>query len=261
MTDKGFNKTTDTYFYSEQLKKYMIQFLSIFSGLLVKHGKNDHNSENQFQPVQVKMGSSSRVVDAIKAGHTQNKPFVLPCIAGQLTGFNMAPELMKGVGQVDRNVVFPRGGSMPDDLYVVETMQPIPYYGKVEVNIFASNQDQHYQILEQILMLFNPTLQIQKSDDVNDSYFISSVELEDINFNENYPKAEDSRIITTTLQFKFTCYLQPPANIHKKYIKSIRLRLQAIRQTEDINETLSNPNRNVDYQKLFDIDDYDIPAN
>lgn len=236
------NTSLENYFYSAQLRKYLIQVMTVFSGLHVAVGKNNFNSETNLIRVPVRYGNSDRVVDAILGEHTQNKPVRIPIIAVNLTGIEMAPEMRKGVGQVERYTTLPRGGSIPDDVKTISKYQPIPYRGNVEVAILASNENQHFQMLEQILMLFDPDMQFQTSDAAHDWTIINKMELININFDTVYPKLEDKRIVGTTFTLTFTFYLSPPADLLSSFVKDVRMRLAAIATTGDVDETLLDMN-------------------
>lgn len=259
----NFKKNLDTYFYDAQIRKYIIQFMAIFSGLKVKSGKNsNHPSNTDTIYVPVRYGNSSRIVDAILMENTQNKPLRLPIMSVDFSGIEQTPERRKGIGTTDRGSVLPVGNSFPDGVRVIERYQPVPYDGLFELSIYASSEDEHLQILEQILLIFDPTLQIQKSTDPYDFSKLTSVELVDIDFDRNYPKNDDKRIITTNLRFRVAFYLTPPANIKQNFIKSIKLRLEAIKNEEDIWEKVTDITRaEPEYKTLFDIDLMDIPPN
>jgi hypothetical protein len=258
-----FKKDLDTYFYDAQLRGYIIQFMAIFSGLKVRVGKNSNvDSSNDFVDVPVRYGNSSRIVDAILTENTQNKPLSLPIMSVNMAGIDIATHRLKGIGTQTRASVLPLGGSLPDDLKVVYKQQPVPYDGMMELSIYTSNEHEHFQILEQILMIFDPTLQIQTSDDIHDFIRITQVELKSIDFATNYPKLADKRVIVTSLNFLVWFYLAPPVNIKTNFIKAVKLRLEAIRQTEDVYEKVSEVNRtDPPYKVLFDIDDMNIPPN
>lgn len=257
-----FKKDLDTYFYDEQIKSYIIQFMAIFSGLQVSVGKNNSNSTKNLMYVPIRYGNSSRIVDAILAENTQNKPIRLPMFAADFAGMEQVPGRRKGVGTTTRASVLPLGGALPDDVKVIHRAQPVPYDGLFELAMYCSNEDQHLQILEQILMIFDPVLQIQTSDDFHDLAKITSVELVNIDFNKNYPKLADKRVIVTALNFRVNFYLSPPANIKENFIKSIKLRLDTIRTQDDIWEKVTDVTReDPPYKTLFDADNMDIPPN
>ena len=149
------------YWYNEQLKRYIIQFMTIFSGLQVSIGRTEGVDQEALIPVTIHYGNHDRVVAGLMAENTQNKPIRLPCMTAYMQGFDLATDLMHGTGQERRNSYVPTGGMLPDDVRVVHQRMPIPYKMQVQLGIYASNTDQHFQILEQILMLFEPQLQLQ----------------------------------------------------------------------------------------------------
>ena len=212
------------YWYSGQLRNYLLQFCSIFTGLNVRTGKGENGTEMMYM-VPVVIGSKDRVVAAIMAGNTQNKPFSIPMMAVQLQGLDLAPELRKGIGYVDRRVYLPSGGVFPDDLSVVTRVMPIPYMANLELAIYASNTEQLHQILEQILLIFDPVLQIQLSDATFDWTKITTVELTGISNEENYPVGQDRRVINWTLNFSMPIYLSAPMNLKDNVIREINIRL------------------------------------
>ena len=118
-------------------------------------------------------------------------------MSSYLLGIEMAPEKYKGIGVVDRQVYLPRQGVLPDDLKVVKRLVPIPYKMNLELAIYSSNTDQQFQVLEQILMLFDPILQVQSSDAYFDWTKITTCELTSIGFDENYEGwgREDSDLV------------------------------------------------------------------
>lgn len=252
---------SSNYFYDEQFKKYIVQFAEIFAQMKVKTGKNDYNTD-QFIYVPVKYGSMDRVVAHIKTSNTQNKPISLPIMVVNLNSIEMSPESRKGIGQESRTTKLPLGGSMPDDVTVTYKSMPIPYKFRMELSILVSNTDQHFQLLEQILMLFDPSLQLYTSDSYDDWTKICTVELDNINMDEIYPAENNARQIKSTLMFSFIVWLSPPANIKHNFIKSVRLRLDEIATYQNTQEIVKDVDRLYpEYKKLFDIDDYDIPKN
>ena len=200
------------YFYDAQLRAYMLQFVTIFQGLQVQTGKGEC-AEEQFISVPCVVGTKDRVVAAIFAGNTQNRTFSLPMMAVHLQAIEPAPERRKVQAYVDQRVTLPVGGVFPNDLTVVKRAMPVPYNTTMELSIYASNTQQMHQILEQILVLFNPDLQIQKSDAPFDWTKITKVELTDISNEENYPSSTEKRIITWTLSFQMPIYLSIPMGV------------------------------------------------
>lgn len=249
----------DNYHYSAQLRAYIVQFAAIFAGIQVNVGKRN-DTEPHLIYVPVKNASSDRVVGHIKSDNTQNKPIRLPIISFQLINVEQTPDLRKGVGVTRRSSFLETGGLFPDDIQVVEQRQPVPYRAIFELGIWVSNQDQHYQIMEQILTLFDPILNIQTSDDVFDWTRLTSVEMLDIRFDEIVPSGADRRLIQSKIGFGVPIYLSVPAKKHSNYVKDIYLRIGAVSgdvQTSfDVIADLDS--QGIEYEKVFSLDDIEL---
>lgn len=210
----------DTYYYDAQIRDYIKQFCAIFSNMYVKTGKPE-----KFLQVPIVVGNKDRVVAAIMSRNTQNLTFSLPMMAAYMESIELAPERRKGIGTVDRRVFMPASGVFPDDLRVVQRVMPVPYNMNMALSIYASNTDQLHQILEQILLIFDPIVQIQKNDAAFDWTKVTHVELTGINNNENYPVAGDNRIINWDLSFLVPIYISAPLDLKDNIIKSVKIRL------------------------------------
>jgi hypothetical protein len=214
----------NTYWYDGQLRAYMLQFATIFSGLKVQTGKGECD-EQQFISVPCVSGSKDRVVAALFSGNTKNRVFSLPIMSFYVQGLEVAPERRKVQAFVDQRVTMKAGGVFPDDLTVVKRAMPVPYNLTMELSIFASNAQQMHQILEQILVLFNPDIQIQKSDAPFDWTKLTSVELTDISNEENYPSATDRRIIQWTLTFRMPIFISVPMGVKDDLVRKVIIQI------------------------------------
>lgn len=212
------------YYYDEQLRTYLLQFCAIFTGLRVATGKGEDGTI-EMMPVPINVGSKDRVVAAIMEGNTHNRSFSLPQMSAYITGIELAPERRKGVGVVDSRVYMPAGGIFPNDLAVVKRVMPIPYNLTAEVSIYASNTLQLHQILEQILILFDPMLQLETSDASFDWTKITQVELQGINNEENYPMGTDRRMLVWSLNFLIPIYLSTPLDVKNEIVHKVITRI------------------------------------
>lgn len=255
-----YRKTLDEFYSSQQIKKYTIQFMAVFSGMNVSSGKNDYNSENDLIPVQIRYGHADRIVDAILSGNTTNKPVRLPIMSAKVTGLSLNYEGMKGMDQTSREVFLPRGEIIPDGLRVIHTYVPNPILLTYDLSIRTSNTKHLFEILEQILLIFNPTIQLQTSDRPFDWTKLHTIDLKDIAFDDNFPAGQDRRIVGATLTFQAKGWISAPADIKDKLIKKVMLRVDAIPTFSDVNEVVNDISRLIpDYDVLFDIEDFDIP--
>ncbi len=216
-----------TFYYNQQLKFYMIQFMAIFSGLQVKVGKTE-TEEERLISIPIYWGNRDRVVAHILGDNTQNKLLRVPAMSVSPPTIDLAPDRRHGVNVTRRKTYLPEGGLIPDDIKTVRQFMTRPYWINIELRIYASNTDQHNQILEPILTLFDPTLDIEKSDGVFDWARITAVELTGINNNNNYPSLADNRVIQTGLTFKFIAELGIPAEVRSEFVNEIKVRIGKI---------------------------------
>lgn len=222
------DKSLENFYYNEQLRKSFVQFMAIFSGLKVSTGKNDYNSQTNLVAVPIVYGSRDRVVSYIFQDQTQNKMLRLPTMAAQMTSIRLMKDRLAGQNQVRKEVKVKRGGSIPEDLVQHSMLKPVPYEVTMELSINTSNTDNQLQMLEQILLLFNPSLQIQVSDAFGDQSAVMEVELQDIGLEENYPAGQDARIISSALTFTYVLYLSSPVDLRNEIIKQIQVRFGSI---------------------------------
>jgi len=247
------------FWYDEQLKRYLIQFMAIFADMNVRVGWTD-DKEPRLIKVPIFSGSKDRVAAAIKAENTNNKPIRLPLFHATIRSFDLMPERRKGIPTQRRSTIMPTGGLFPDDVKVIEQRMPVPYKLTMELGVWASNKDQQFQIMEQIMMIFNPMLQIQTSDEITDWTKITSVELVGIRPEENLPAGTDRRLLQTTLEFEVPIHISAPAEVHKRYVRDIYLRVGAVStdatNSYDIIGELDA--QGIPYELNFSVDDIDL---
>lgn len=253
-----FDEPFKDYWYDEQLKRYILQFMAIFDSMKIAIGKNDFNSQTNLIKVPIRYAGVDRVVDAILAGNTQNKPPRFPLFAAKLLNITKAPDAQKGTGAISTRVYLPKGGTFPDNLKVVRRRVPTPYRLDFELNLFTTNEDQRFQITEQILSIFDPLIQIQTSDNAFDWSKITELYLDDVGFDDNYPSAQDKRFIVTNFKFYTIGWLSLPENYKSDFIKSIYLKLSTIDYGKSIQDEIVYYGDDAEYDKIID-SERDLP--
>ena len=212
--------TDRPYYYNKQIKKYLVQTMSLFTGFQI-----EHNGERIDVPVQY--GSKDRVAASIANGGTQNKPLRLPIISCHMKAIKLDNARFKGIGTERVSQYVPLGGMIPNDARTVHQLMPVPYTMTVDVTIYTSNVDSHWQLLEQLAILFNPSVQIQISDSHFDWQRITKVELTGISYDEVFPIGNNRRIEQSTLTFEVPIYIGVPANVRNQIIQQITLLIGA----------------------------------
>jgi hypothetical protein len=115
--------------------------------------------------------------------------------------------------EVDGEVVY---GNSQGGNYTVERLMPTPFTLTMKADIWSSNVDQKLQLFEQIMVLFNPSLDIQTTDNYIDWTSLSVVDIQNIMFtSRTIPQGIDSDVDIMTLEFKLPMYITPPAKVKK----------------------------------------------
>lgn len=226
------------YWYDQQITRWTLQFMAIFQGLQVQVGKWNAESE-QLISVPIHFGPPDKVVAALIANNTQNQPLRLPIMAAQIATLNIAKDRMHGTGVQRREAYVPVGGLIPNDIKVIYQRMPVPFDMDMKLGICVSNTDQHLQIIEQILPLFDPQLQIQSSDAPFDLTRLTSVELiTGPAFEQNSLLTTDTRIIQSVMTFKMPIWINIPAEIRQDFIEKIYVRIGAVGTAASTNEEI-----------------------
>lgn len=228
------------YYFDNQIKRYVLQFMAIFASMKIQH------DDGEFQQINVRYTSADRVSEAILAGNTQNRPPVFPSFSTRIQAIEMAPQLRKGVGAM-RQTVAAGPGYLPNDIEVINQKQPIPYIISMSVDLMATNYQHTFQLLEQIMMLFDPVLQIQTSDSYFDPTVITTVELKGFAIEDNVPMDTERRIIKINMDFEFPIYISLPVNITNNLITSIKTNIHLVEQV-NVNISIDD----LDFNNLVD---------
>ena len=210
------------HFYEGQVRKFLTQFIRILSNFSVETGKGKNNTVN-LRAVPVVYGDPTRQVANIIKNNSENALNYAPKIACYVRELNYDRERMQNPYHIEKQHLRERDvdsdGNYTNQLgagYTVEKVMPSPFRLEVTADIFSSNTDQKLQILEQILYLFNPDFEIQKSDNYIDWTSLSYVELQNISFSSRtIPVGADTEIDVASMAFSMPIWLSPPVKVKK----------------------------------------------
>ena len=202
------------HFYDGQVKRYITQVIRLMSNF------SWANSAGVTKQIPVMYGDMTRQVASIIKENSENKLISVPRMSVYITGLDIDRNRTSDssfVSKVNiRERAFDVDGNeylnMEGKNYTVERLMPTPYQMTLNVDIWTSNTDQKLQILEQILMLFNPSLEIQTTDNYIDWTSLSVVNLDRVEFsNRTIPVGTESEIDVATLNFSTPIWISPPA--------------------------------------------------
>ena len=206
------------HFYDGQIRRYITQLVRLFSNFSYKDG------DGKIVQVPVMYGDITRQVGHILRDNSENKIPSAPRMAVYITGleqdrtrtsdssFTSKVHIRERAYDEDNNEYLNTQGKN----YTVERIMPSPYTLAVNVDMWTTNTDQKLQIMEQLLMLFNPSLEIQTTDNYIDWSSLTTVELTNISFsNRTIPIGTESDIDVAQLGFTTPIYLNMPAKVKK----------------------------------------------
>ena len=212
------------FWYDEQIKRYMVQFVRVFSGFLVREYTRDGVSYNR---VPARYADGSRMVQHIVRNHSENIINSAPMITVGIQNIKMVPErraepFHTHTDQVVEREYDPTTGKYtgaPGNKYSVTKYMPVPYNLDLQVDIWTTNTDTKLQLLEQILILFNPSIQIQQNNNPLDWSNVVELTMTDTGWsNRNIPVGVDDTLDIATLNFEATLWLNPPTKVRRQKI-------------------------------------------
>jgi hypothetical protein len=210
------------HFYEGQVRKFITQFIRILSNFSVETGKGADGSV-QLRAVPVVYGDPTRQVANILRNNSENTLQYAPRIAAYVRELNYDRERMQNPYHIEKQHLRERDvdadGNYTNQMgagYTVEKVMPSPFRLEVSADIWTTNTDQKLQIMEQILYLFNPDFEIQKTDNYIDWTSLSYVELTGTTFSSRtIPVGADSEIDIATLTFSMPIWISPPVKVKK----------------------------------------------
>ena len=210
--------------YDGQLRRFVVQFIRMVSNFQVEFGQGD-NGARTLQTVPVYYGDVSRQAAMILKNNSENTLNAVPAMAVYIGGLEydrgrvLNPSFEDNVRvreQVYDQTTQQYIGSN-DGLYSIERMMPAPYKLTIKLDIWTSNTEQKHQLIEQLLPIFNPGLEIQSSDNYLDWSSLSVVFFTGVNYtSRTVPMmSDDSSIDVASLTFEMPIWLNLPAKVKK----------------------------------------------
>lgn len=211
------------YFYDEQIRRFILQFIRILSNFQVEFGQKEDGTRT-LQRVPVKFGSNNRQTAVILKENSANGLNTTPMISTYITALNYDRARMQEPTFVSKMQIRQREYDADTgaythrqgDAFTVERLMPVPYQLEMRADIWTSNTEQKLQLLEQLLILFNPSLEIQSTDNYIDWTSLSYVELTNVIYSSiTPPVGVEDNIDIASLTFTMPIWLSAPAKIKK----------------------------------------------
>ena len=212
------------FFYDGQVRRFITQFMRMISNIQVEFGR-DRNNVIALQRVPVYYGDSSRQVAAILKNNSENTLSAVPAMAVYVSGLAydrervQDPSMVSSVRLRERKYDPATGeySNQQGDIVTVDRPMPVPYKLTLKTDIWTSNTEQKLQLLEQLMVLFNPSMEIQSSDNYVDWTSLTVVTLTDVSWSSrSVPIGAEEPIDIATMTFEIPIWISAPAAV-KKY--------------------------------------------
>ena len=220
------NITAVPYFYDKQLRKYIQQFIRLFAGFQFVISQTE-SGEPIYQTVPVRYGDMNRVAAHILKQNSENVVNTVPFISCYVMSLQIDPTKRTYAQFEDKVPVIEKKfdnetntySNEAGDTYTLQRYQPVPYKLMMNCDIWTSNTETKMQLLEQILVLFNPSVNIHTNNNALDWSNLSTVELTNVQWsNRTIPQGVDDIIDISTLTFEIPIFINPAAKVRRNTV-------------------------------------------
>jgi hypothetical protein len=206
------------FFYDGQMRRYLTQFIRLMSNFSYKDAKG------QLVQVPARYGDMNRQVAQLLKKNSENTipsaPFI-SCYIKEVQ-FDRArlqdPTYVSTVNIRERaqddntgEYIYTQGTG-----YTVERIMPSPYMVTFVADIWTTNTEQKLQLWEQLAVLFNPSLELQTTDNYLDWTSLTVLDLDNLIWSSRtVPQGVEQDIDIMTMSFKSPIWITPPAKVKK----------------------------------------------
>ena len=204
------------HFYDGQIRRYLTQFIRALSGFSYKDGQGN------LKEVPVRFGTANKQAAAVLRQNSENFIMQAPFISVYINQLEISRARMQDPNFVskvhlserdvdeDGNYISSKGADV-----TVERLMPSPYQLSLTADLWTTNIDQKLQILEQIIVLFNPAIEFQTSSSYLDWTSLTTLELMNIEYTNQVVPTGDQDLEIASLTFMAPIWLSPPAKVKR----------------------------------------------
>ena len=211
------------FFYDNQVRRFLIQFGKIFSNWYVTKGKDPAGNEILVR-VPIMYGDSSRQASTIIANNSASNLPSAPLITYYITALEYDQRRTQDPTFIDKIQVRQRSYNTETQSYetvqgqafTVERLMPVPYTLRMTVDLWTTNYNQKLQLIEQLGTLFNPSLEIQSTDNFIDWTSLSVVYQDGLTFSSrSIPQSTGNPIDVMSWKFYMPIWISNAAKLKK----------------------------------------------
>lgn len=210
------------FWYDQQQTRVLMQLVRGFSGFSYQTGIVA-GQPPQTILVPCRVASTNRMVANLMSNLSENSLLAVPLITVSQTGLRGRREDLQNPNFVDTRQVYERDilhgtyGPKQGNAYSVDRLMPLPFTMDIQVDIWTSNMQQKYMLIEQILPVIYPQFEIQNSDNALDWTAVTVCLVDDdLTFSSRtIPIGTTDEIDVMTIQLKVPIWLSAPAKVKR----------------------------------------------
>ena len=215
------------FFNDAQIKRMLVQLMSAFAGYRVRTGYQ-RDGKQRMLSVPIIYGDPSNVFSYSINGGSDNTMPTLPMMSLYMTSLKRKDAWLRQPQHWERFRYTERARdadgnllvNVPGKKMIVERFMPVPFDLGFEVSIWASNNDQGYQVVEQILAVFGDSMEVQLSNSPADWAFLTDIFFSgDVQFEKAIANiggaANPDPMYLYTLPFSTVIWISAPVKVYE----------------------------------------------
>lgn len=197
--------------------------MRVFSDIKFRVGP-DANGMYTIQRVPIMYGDPSWMVAQLIKGASENTMLPSPLFSAWIEGIKMAPKRRADSQYVGKTTTVEREfnydtqtyGTGPGVRQDVERYMPVPYDLNFRLDLWTTNVETKLQLVEQIGVIFNPSIQLQQNSNLLDWTSTFSIFMEDMTWtNRSIPQGSNDERDVFSFKFRVEAWINPPAKLKR----------------------------------------------
>jgi hypothetical protein len=206
------------FFYDGQIRRYLTQYMRVMSNFSYKDGNG------RVVQIPVMYGDPSRQAATLLKKNSENTLPAAPFIACYIKSVEYEQTRLQDPTFVSKVQIREREYDESTGQYLntqglgytVERIMPAPYKLTFSADIWTTNTDQKLQIFEQLAYLFNPSLELQTTDNYVDWTSLTVLQLKSTNWtSRQIPQGVSQDIDILNMTFETPIWITPPAKVKR----------------------------------------------
>jgi hypothetical protein len=236
------------YFYDGQIRRFVSQFIRMVSNFYVEFGL-DSTGVTRYQRVPVMYGDASRQAAQILRNNSENTLNAVPAMAVYIGGLAydltrlQDPSLVQSmqIRQREYDPITGTYGTGQGEAYTVERMMPSPFKLTLKMDVWTSNTEQKLQLIEQLTTMFNPTMEIQSTDNYIDWTSLSYALLTDMSWSSRtVPTGGEEAIDIATMTFELPIWISTNIKVKKMgVIQTVITNIEGLSTLESLGQIIT----------------------